>query len=123
MRGCGTGGDRVSEIQLDLFGEVEKAEQDARDREQERAGWLARFERADWIAPWDCADGTPKGGRVPGWRCPDPECGEIEPSSYLLIIEHGWDPYTPGEEPFDGRCHKLRLLRSHAEHDAAGRCG
>lgn len=113
----------MSAIQLDLFGEVEKAEQDARDREQERADWLARFERADWIAPWDTAGGMKKGESALGWRCPDPECRDIELSSYLLVIEHGWDPYEPGHEPFDGRCHRLRLLRSHAEHDAAGHCG
>lgn len=65
--------------QLDLFGEVEQAEQDAIDRDQARAVWRARFEQADWIAPYHTQGGTPEGGRVPGWRCPDPECGEVVP--------------------------------------------
>lgn len=106
----------MTAVQLDLFGEVEKTERAADDREAARAAWKARFERADWIAPWDTASGTPKGGRVPGWRCPDPECGEIEPgpTGYLLRSNHGWDPDVPGEEPFDGRCHKVRLRRNQA---------
>lgn len=108
-------------VQLDLFGEVEKAEQAARDREQARADWLARFERADWIAPWDTASGTPKGARVPGWRCPDPECGEIEPgeTAYHLEINHGWNPHIPGREPFDGRCHKVRMRQAREAREAA----
>ena len=52
----------------------------------------------------------PKGTRVPGWRCPDPECGQVEPSGFSLSINHGWDPDTPGWEPWDGRCRKLKLL-------------
>lgn len=107
-----------SAVQLDLFGEVEKAEQAARDRAQARADWQARFERADWVASYDTAGGMKKGSRTPGWRCPDPECGEIEPNSYHLSISHGWDPEVPGREPFDGRCQKLRLLRAQAEADA-----
>ena len=98
-------------VQLDLFGEVE-AKPDA------RAAWLARFERADWIAPWDTAGGMKKGDSTPGWRCPDPECGQVEINSTLLANNHGWDPFTPGYGPFDGRCHRLRLLRAHAEADA-----
>lgn len=102
-------------VQLDLFGEVEQAEREASKRERTRAAWLARFERADWIAPWDTAGGMKKGDSKPGWRCPDPGCGEVEPNEYWLLINHGWDPHQPGHEPFDGRCHKLRLLRSHAK--------
>jgi hypothetical protein len=106
-------------VQLDLFGEVEKAEQDARDRAQAAAAWAARFERADWIAPWDTAGGMKKGDRVLGWRCPDPDCGQIEPNATLLANDHGWDPRMPGQEPFDGRCHRLRLLAAHRAYDAS----
>jgi hypothetical protein len=65
----------VREVQLGLFGEVDK-------RLDAAAEWLARFERADWIAPWDTATGPRPGdpplkkgecSPVPGWRCPDPE--------------------------------------------------
>jgi hypothetical protein len=105
-------------VQLDLFGEVEEAERArelaASERVNARAAWQARFERADWIAPYDTATGTPKGARVPGWRCPDPECGEIEPgpTGFVLSINHGFDPDVPGREPYDGRCRKVR--RRHA---------
>jgi len=105
--------------QLDLFGEVEKAEQDAIGREQARVDWRARFERADWVAPYDTQGGMRKGDSKLGWRCPDPACREVEPNSFLLNINHGWDPDVPGHEPWDGRCQKLRLLRSQAR--AAGR--
>lgn len=110
----------ASAVQLDLFGEVEAGE-------QARAEWLARFERADWIAPWDTATGPrpgdpplKKGERspVPGWRCPDPECGVVEPNTCLLMINHGWNPDVPGDGPFDGRCHSVRLRRNQAEHAA-----
>ena len=59
----------ASAVQLDLFGEVEAAERKASERR---------------IAPRDTAAGPrpgdpplKKGERspVPGWRCPDPECG------------------------------------------------
>lgn len=110
-------------VQLDLFGEVEK-------RLDARAAWLARFERADWIAPWDTAAGPRPGdpplkkgecSPVPGWRCPDPECGEVAYNACRLEIDHGWDPHTPGREPFDGRCHGVRLRRNQAAYagDAA----
>jgi hypothetical protein len=105
-------------VQLDLFGEVEKAEQDARDRAQAAAAWAARFERADWIAPWDTAGGLKKGDRVLGWRCPDPACGQIEPNATLLANDHGWDPQVPGREPSDGCCHRLRLLAAHRAYEA-----
>lgn len=116
-------------VQLDLFGEVEQAEQAARDRDQARTEWLARFERADWVAPWDTAGGMKKGESLLGWRCPDPECSQVEVNEYHLMIEHGWDVHTPGSAPFDGRCHRLRLLASHAHADAkrqataCGSCG
>jgi hypothetical protein len=96
-------------MQLDLFGEVEQAEREAAGRGEARAAWEARFEHADWIAPYDTSGGTPKGGRVPGWRCPDPECGEIEPgpTGFLLSLNHGFDPDVPGREPWHGRCYKV----------------
>lgn len=111
------------DVQLDLFGVV-AARLDA------RADWEARFERADWVAPWDTAAGfrpgdppLKKGERapVPGWRCPDPECGQVEPTAYLLGLEHGWDPEVPGHEPFDGRCHRLRRLAAQAGNPWPGR--
>jgi hypothetical protein len=106
-------------VQLDLFGAVERrlrqeAERDAQarevanDRERERVEWTARFERADWMAPYDTAGGMKAGESVLGWRCPDPECGEIESNGFLLTINHGFDPGVPGHEPFDGRCSQLR---------------
>ena len=107
----------MSATQLDLFGVVEQAEREASQRQDARAAWRARFERADWIAPYDTAGGTPKGGRVPGWRCPDPECGEVEPgpTGFLLALNHGFDPDVPGHEPWDGRCYKVKLLARHRE--------
>jgi hypothetical protein len=111
---------RTSAVQLDLFGEVER-------RLDARAAWLARFERADWIAPHDTAAGPRSGdpplkkgecSPVPGWRCPDPECGEVEPNAYHLMIGHGWNPHLPGDGPFDGRCHKVRHRRARAEQEA-----
>ena len=98
-------------VQLDLFGEVERAE-------DTKTAWLARFDRPDWVAPWDTAGGMRKGDRKPGWRCPDPDCGDIEPNSYLLYANHGWDPYRPGAEPFDGRCTAVKLREAHALYDA-----
>lgn len=95
--------------QLDLFGEV----QAAIDRQ---AAWEARFERADWVAPYDCADGMKKGESKPGWRCPDPECGQVEPNSFLLRLNHGFDPKVPGEEPRGG-CTRVMLLRNQARYD------
>lgn len=106
----------ASPVQLDLFGEVEKAEREAEERRRARAAWEARFERADWIAPHDTAAGPrpgdpplKKGERspVPGWRCPDPECGEVEPNAYHLGIGHGFDPNVPGWQPWHGRCYKV----------------
>lgn len=121
----------MSATQLDLFGQVEAAEREASQRreqaQREAAGcraaadaWRARFERADWIAPYDTAGGMLKGERKPGWRCPDPDCGEIEPNSFLLSINHGFDPDVPGRQPWNGRCTRLKLLAAHAEYAASG---
>lgn len=93
--------------QLQLFNE----------REQQLLTWQARFERADWIAPEDCADGTPKGAVRSGWRCPDPECGEVEPSAFVLAINHGFDPDVPGRQRFDGRCAQRPLPTSRRERE------
>jgi hypothetical protein len=79
--------------------------------------WAGRFERADWVAPYDTAGGTPKGTAIPGWRCPDPECGKIEPNGFLLSINHGWDPEIPGHAPFDGQCMTVKLAAAHAAYD------
>jgi hypothetical protein len=104
-------------VQLDLFGEADQAEQAASKDAQVRADWTARFERADWIAPYDTAGGTPKGTVLSGWRCPDPDCAEVEVNSFVLSINHGFDPDVPGWEPFDGRCAKLRRLEAQRQHE------
>lgn len=112
----------MAEVQLDLFGAVERqlqqdaereaqAKEAAQARERERAEWTARFERADWIAPWDTAGGMKAGESMSGWRCPDPECGEIESNAFLLSINHGFNPEVPGHQPFDGRCSQVRRAR------------
>lgn len=90
--------------QPDLFGEFDAAEQHEADRQRRRTDWTARFERADWIAPYDTADGTKAGDVVRGWRCPDPDCGAVEPNAYLLSINHGFDPEVPGQQPLNSRC-------------------
>jgi hypothetical protein len=100
----------VSELQLDLFGEVEAEEAAAVRKLEERAAWQARFERADWVAPWDTGSGMKKGESCSGWRCPDPACGEVEPNEYLLSINHGFDPSVPGHAPYNGNC--MRFLRA-----------
>jgi hypothetical protein len=119
------------DTQLDLFGEVEAAEEAVAAKLTEREEWTARFERADWIAPYDCGYG-PAGTRVPGWRCPDPACGEVEPNDYTLSINHGFDPTTPGRAPWNGRClhfrsqqwctHKLHNVHPSTDGTLTGDC-
>lgn len=95
-------------VQLDLFGEVEQGIRDAEARVRRRAEWKAGFERADWIAPYDTADGKPAGTVYKGYRCPDPACGKIEPSGFILALNHGFDPDIPDHQPLDGRCRLMR---------------
>lgn len=83
------------------------------DPAAERAAWQAGFERTEWVAPYDCGLG-PAGTVVLGWRCPDPECAQVEVNACLLSMNHGWDPDVPGHEPYDGHCHRLRLLAAQA---------
>jgi hypothetical protein len=103
-------------VQLDLFGEVEAHERETAAKAAERAAeaqaWHARFERAPWVAPWDTAGGMKKGESVLGYRCPDPDCGQVEINSHILSLNHGFDPLIAGRAPYDGRCHRLR--RRHA---------
>jgi hypothetical protein len=99
-------------VQLDLFGEVAAQESEADRRRRERDEWAAKFERADWIAPYDTGGGMKKGEAKPGWRCPDPACGQIEPNAYLLRINHGYDPDVPGCEPWGDACARLTRLES-----------
>lgn len=97
-------------VQLDLFGEVEKQLNYTSAVEHARAEWRAQFERADWVAPYDCGYG-PEGTVVSGWRCPDPECGEVADNAYSLSLNHGYDPDTPGAQSYYGRCQKLATAR------------
>ncbi|MFI5736202.1 hypothetical protein ACIA49_39170 [Kribbella sp. NPDC051587] len=92
----------TSTLQLDLFGEVEAAEN---TREHELA-WLARFQRVPAVLMVE------RKGEIVGenrwnqtaWLCPDPDCGRVETRTELLISIHGFDPFTPGHAPSDGRC-------------------
>lgn len=102
-------------MQLDLFGEVERVEAEVVAAAAARETWTARFERAPWVAPYDTAGGMKKGDSVLGWRCPDPECGQVEINAYTLRINHGWDPGIPGEEPYAGRCYQVRRRAADAE--------
>ncbi len=98
-------------VQLDLFGEVERALTRAERAAAEAAAAAdadadlrAEWERAVrqhpdgtpvvWVAPWDCADGTPKGTEQPGWRCP--HCARIEANEYHLGASHcmDWDDWS-----------------------------
>lgn len=99
-------------VQLDLFGDVEADLAKSHALEASRAHWQAGFERADWVAPYDCGDG-PKGTVVRGWRCHDPECGEVVVNAFVLELNHGFDPTIPGHQPYHGRCQAI----------AAGRVG
>ena len=94
-------------MQLDLFGEVEALEHSAATRHSENEAWAARFERADWVTPWPTSTGLPAGTVFHGYRCPDPECGEVEPTGFTLSINHGWDPELPGRKPWNARCQKV----------------
>lgn len=97
--------------QLDLF-----AEQHVDEREQ----WGARFERTPWVAPYDCGLG-PAGTVVAGWSCP--ACGKVEVNEFLLNLNHGYDPTTPGRIPyargFGETCVRLELLASQERARAA----
>lgn len=104
----------LAAVQLDLFGEVLAAEAEQQRQADELVAWQAQFERAPWVAPWDTAGGMKAGDSVLGWRCPDPDCGVIEVNDYHLMINHGWSPNQPGHAPYDGRCHRVRLLASQA---------
>jgi hypothetical protein len=99
--------------QFDLFGAVERAEQERAAEAQRRTEWRALFEPADWIAPYDCADGTPAGTAVPGWLCPDPDCGVIEPNGCVLGINHGLDPDRPPlyDDPAEPWCRYVHIQR------------
>lgn len=109
--------------QYDLFGEDERAEQEAAERAQTRAeaeaAWAARFERVDWEAAHDTASGMKKGDRTLGWRCP--ACKEIEPNKFLLGNNHGYHLHDPGHVPyraeFGATCTKLEMQKNHRIYD------
>jgi hypothetical protein len=113
------------QLQLDLFGEVGRAERARREAAERKAAeqaelaeWEARFERAVWVAPYDCADGMKKGDTVLGWRCP--ACKDIEPSEFLLGNNHGYhlyDRHVPYLAEFGATCHKLHLQENHRIYD------
>lgn len=77
--------------------------------------WQARFERAWWIAPHDTAGGLKAGERMLGWRCPDPACRRVESNSYLLAVNHGFDPDHPNAWAFERGCTRLHLLACQEE--------
>jgi hypothetical protein len=100
--------------QLDLFGQVEAAEEEA-EREAARqaeeevrkaaelAVWTARFEVAVFRVRiyrdrWET--------RI-GYRCPDPWCASVA-DRWNLARAHGFDPLQVGETTFDGKCHVVR---------------
>jgi hypothetical protein len=100
-------------VQLDLSGEVEKAEQDARDCNQSAATWAARFRPGRLDRPWDTAGGTKKGDRVPGLALPRPTLQPDRAELHLAGQRPRLAPRMPGQEPFNGRCRRLRLLAAH----------
>ncbi|PSL08156.1 hypothetical protein CLV30_101123 [Haloactinopolyspora alba] len=87
--------------QLDLFGDVLAAEQRDQRILHEAAAWRARFDRVEWSSP--LPNITPR----LGYRCPDPDCRQVEPAAFVLAINHGFDPDTPGRQPHHGRCHRV----------------
>jgi len=114
--------------QYDLFGEDERAEQEAavraKTRAEAEAEWAARFERADWIAAHDTAGGMKAGDRVPGWKCP--ACGTVEPNEFLLGTNHGYHLHSPGHVPyiagssgegFGETCAKLEIQKNQRIYD------
>lgn len=91
----------------------------------ERAEWRARFEQAEWVAPYDCSGGMKKGDSKLGWVCP--ACGRVEPNTFLLNLNHGYDPDVPdrfygrwrGDLAFGDGCTRQRLLASQERARAA----
>jgi hypothetical protein len=117
----------VSQMQLDLFGELELAEDTQTEAErvqaakaaalaEQRAAFLRRVTTHPdgtpvlWTAPWDTYD-LKAGDTCPGWRCP--ACGQIEGGEYGLALNHGFADYLPYTW---GRtwCTRQLLLRSQA---------
>ena len=99
-------------VQLDLFGELEAAEEERARRLLARSEWSARFTRVTFAAPYDTA-GHREGDLVEGIVCP--ACGGVEWNGYLLSINHGYDPDLPGDVPgswagkrFGQYCHRMR---------------
>lgn len=88
---------------------------EAQRDEQRRAAWLARFERADWVAPHDLIGGTPAGTVLQGWRCPDPECRQVAPSRYAMVLVHGLDPHVPDTLTDTPWCRRIDYHRYRAE--------
>ncbi|HEY3514553.1 MAG TPA: hypothetical protein VGL36_35565 [Kribbella sp.] len=109
----------MTAVQLDLFGEVEAAEQTAAEETARAAVRAARY--ADLVAEWRARFevgvyrlrnnvGGYTGGWRTGYRCPDPWCSEVA-SARDLARGHGFDPDTPGEATFDSRCNGVRSLQ------------
>lgn len=46
-----------------------------------------------WVAPYDTSGGLKAGTAVPGARCW--LCGDVEPNTHLLDLNHGLAPYYP----------------------------
>jgi hypothetical protein len=83
--------------QLDLFGQIEAAEQVAAHAAASRAARTSAFRdratlHADgspvlWTAPYYTATGMNAGDTCTGWRCWI--CGQINPSEFVLGLNHG----------------------------------
>jgi hypothetical protein len=95
----------MTELQPDLFGEVDRAL-------DERAAWLAVFERPRMVLEWDCIGGK-AGDIVAGWRCP--RCGGEELGEFALSINHGFDVHRPNSGPRGDECSRQIGDRLRAE--------
>src|SRR4051794_24545503 len=95
-------------LQLDLFGEVEAAEETAAAEAAQQAAREERAEalRAEWSARFTVGVyrlrnnlGQWQGGPRLGFQCPDPWCNSVT-DGYNLERGHGYNPWRPGASTF-----------------------